>query len=641
MKKQIILGGLLAFSSIANAQWTGTGTTGNITRTGNVGIGSAVTPVNKLHVTTSVLNGGITVDQTTTGASALSLKNSTTGGRLFMLASTGINNTQGAGNFDIFDFGVGGTGSGVSRLFIQGSTGYIGIGGTSSPQNNLHINTSVLNGGITIDQTTTGASAITLKNSTTGGRTFMLASSGINNTQGAGNFDLFDFGVGGTGAGVSRLFIQGSTGNVGLGGISNPLNRLQVSTSTANDGLRVTQTGSGNGAFYLSNTISGGNTWTFRNTGTADPFGGGNLAINNGSSNLDLLYLKKSDQVGIGGFPINNTMRLWIQSGKEIGIQSDVSAFGGVIYTNYQSIIGNSVSNANTVGSSTGVRGTAVGAKSNYGVFGIATTDALASVASYGVYGTLQGTAKATDFAGYFNGPAGCISGLWTSSDKKLKDNIQVMTDALTKIKLLKPSTYTFKTNEFKGLNLPQGNQIGLIAQELEQIFPELVMEIPSRNELNEKGEIIVIPSYKSVNYTSLIPVLISGIQEQQKLIETQQKQLDEQKELINTLLTKTGNTTGVNQLNSGAEGFALDQNIPNPFSEETVIKYTLTQQTKTAVLNVYDLSGKQITSFPLTERGASSITVSSEKLAAGIYIYSVLADGKIMDSKRMVVAQK
>jgi trimeric autotransporter adhesin len=42
-----------------------------------------------------------------------------------------------------------------------------------------------------------------------------------------------------------------------------------------------------------------------------------------------------------------------------------------------------------------------------------------------------------------------------------------------------------------------------------------------------------------------------------------------------------------------------------------------------------------------LTERRASSVTINSEKLAAGIYIYSVIADGKIMDSKRMVVAQK
>lgn len=55
----------------------------------------------------------------------------------------------------------------------------------------------------------------------------------------------------------------------------------------------------------------------------------------------------------------------------------------------------------------------------------------------------------------------------------------------------------------------------------------------------------------------------------------------------------------------------------------------------------VYDLSGKQITTFAINQKGASSVTITSEKLAAGIYIYSIIADGKVMDSKRMVVTQK
>ncbi len=150
----------------------------------------------------------------------------------------------------------------------------------------------------------------------------------------------------------------------------------------------------------------------------------------------------------------------------------------------------------------------------------------------------------------------------------------------------------------------------------------------------DERGKITsTIPSHKAVNYTALIPVLIAGIQEQQKQIEDLQAQLA-------AFQNKTGNATGINQINSGADDFALDQNVPNPFNGETNIKYKLTEQTKTASLVVYDLSGKQLTSFPL-DKTVSSITITSEKLAAGIYIYSVIADGKIMDSKRMVVSEK
>lgn len=208
----------------------------------------------------------------------------------------------------------------------------------------------------------------------------------------------------------------------------------------------------------------------------------------------------------------------------------------------------------------------------------------------------------------------------FATSDIRYKKDINSINNASDIISKLDGKTYFWKTDEYKEKDFSTARQYGFIAQELEKVIPEAVIT-------DENG-------YKSVNYDMVIPVLVQNAKEQQK-------QINEQKELINELLAKTNNATGVNQLNNANEGFALDQNIPNPFSQETVIKYTLPQQTKTAVLNVYDLSGKQITSFPLNERGASSITVSSEKLAAGIYIYSVVADGKIMDSKRMVVAQK
>ena len=93
--------------------------------------------------------------------------------------------------------------------------------------------------------------------------------------------------------------------------------------------------------------------------------------------------------------------------------------------------------------------------------------------------------------------------------------------------------------------------------------------------------------------------------------------------------------------MNNQMNGFSMEQNIPNPFSRETVVNYTLPQQTGSAYMAVYDLSGKQIASFPLNQKGSSAITISSEKLAAGVYIYSIIDDGKLMDSKRMIVEDK
>lgn len=86
--------------------------------------------------------------------------------------------------------------------------------------------------------------------------------------------------------------------------------------------------------------------------------------------------------------------------------------------------------------------------------------------------------------------------------------------------------------------------------------------------------------------------------------------------------------------------GFYMEQNIPNPYSDETMIKYALPQTVNSAYMAVYDLSGKQLATFPM-EKGSTSLTVSGRDLAAGIYLYSVIADGKVMSTKRMVVSGK
>lgn len=136
------------------------------------------------------------------------------------------------------------------------------------------------------------------------------------------------------------------------------------------------------------------------------------------------------------------------------------------------------------------------------------------------------------------------------------------------------------------------------------------------------------------LNYNGFIALLAKGIQEQQAIIEAQQSQ-------INELTEKISSVTGINTINTVETGFQMSQNEPNPFTHETVVKYTIPQSISNAFMAVYDLTGKQIATFPIDQKGSSSITITSEKLAAGIYIYSIVADGKVIDSKRMIVAEK
>ncbi len=97
------------------------------------------------------------------------------------------------------------------------------------------------------------------------------------------------------------------------------------------------------------------------------------------------------------------------------------------------------------------------------------------------------------------------------ASDIRLKHNFEPINDALGIINKLNPLRYDFRHEELKEMGLPKEHQIGLIAQEVEKILPELVSEI---SEAKDKTK------YKGLNYTGLIPILIQGMKDQQEEIE-------------------------------------------------------------------------------------------------------------------------
>ena len=63
-------------------------------------------------------------------------------------------------------------------------------------------------------------------------------------------------------------------------------------------------------------------------------------------------------------------------------------------------------------------------------------------------------------------------------------------------------------------MNLPQGEQVGFIAQDMEKVFPQLVSTIADKQLNNGKSF-----EYKGINYIGLIPLLTKAIQEQQEEI--------------------------------------------------------------------------------------------------------------------------
>lgn len=109
-------------------------------------------------------------------------------------------------------------------------------------------------------------------------------------------------------------------------------------------------------------------------------------------------------------------------------------------------------------------------------------------------------------------------NGIQESSDIRFKRNVTPLANALNNVMKLEGVSYNWKQDEFPDRNFGSQTEIGVIAQEVEKIYPELVAT-------DSEG-------FKSVQYSHLVPVLIEAIKEQQKQISSLQnttKMLNEQ----------------------------------------------------------------------------------------------------------------
>jgi hypothetical protein len=118
--------------------------------------------------------------------------------------------------------------------------------------------------------------------------------------------------------------------------------------------------------------------------------------------------------------------------------------------------------------------------------------------------------------------------GAFVASDQRYKKNITPVTGALEKLSKLNPVNYDLRTDEFKERGFSDKKQWGFIAQEIEKVMPELVIE--TRN------------GYLGLNYTGVIPLLTKAMQEQQTEMEKQQKEIDELKAQLQSIMKMLDN---------------------------------------------------------------------------------------------------
>lgn len=249
---------------------------------------------------------------------------------------------------------------------------------------------------------------------------------------------------------------------------------------------------------------------------------------------------------------------------------------------------------------------------------------------SYGIYG--EGGTYAGFFAGSIN-----VNGTVYASDQMFKTNVDTIANVKNIISQLQPKTFFFDTVAYDQFHFSSKRQYGLIAQQVETVLPELVStsyRIPVRDSTGA----IVKPgvTYKDLNYNAFIAILIAGMQKQQA-------ELDSIKSLlgISRVNSSTASSTSTikpqNITLSNLDALILDQNMPNPFEESTVITYRIPENIQNAYIIFYDQNGRVINKADIQTRGEGKLQVYGAQLSKGIYTYSLVADGKVIDTKKMI----
>jgi hypothetical protein len=241
-----------------------------------------------------------------------------------------------------------------------------------------------------------------------------------------------------------------------------------------------------------------------------------------------------------------------------------------------------------------------------------------------------------------------------TLSDETIKTNVSNISGSLDKVLQMRGVTYEWTQSAQEELELDNEVHIGFIAQEMNQIEPML--------------SFYDADSLMHVRYDKIVPLLVGSIQEltdrvtsKDSIIEAQGNEitnLNERLTLLENCLSNLlpalcqANQMAVQQtpqetqeylektINitlSSRNNIILNQNVPNPFAESTVISYSIPSTVQKAQLHFYDGQGKLINTVEISERGNGQVNVFANDLSTGVYTYSLVADGQVVATKRMM----
>ncbi len=430
--------------------------------------------------------------------------------------------------------------------------------------------------------------------------------------------------------------------------------------SIQNTGVEITIDGINNATRGVKINIDGNLNPMSSNEGLRSDVDGGTTT----NSLTGIANNASSNNIGVTG-AANSLSTI---ANTNIGVQADARAASGTNFGLLATAYGHP---AGITSANYGLYSRAIDRSTvSYGIFSSSHT---VSPINYGIFATVTG--GSSNFAGYFQGNVhvtGQISstnGTVITSDQQFKTNVQNLTNAMDILNDLQPKTFNYDTTNFADFNFESDQQMGLVAQDVEQVLPTIVSNHIRPAQYDSLGmEIAPQINFKGVEYEELIPLLIAGAQEQNDVIESQDSIITAQQTEIDDLndrLTQLENCLSgilpfLCQMNNSSiqptqeivqeqlkaainvnlfdrNSIILNQNVPNPFAESTIITFSIPASVQKAQIHFYDGQGKLINSVDIVERGNGQLNVFANDLSTGVYTYSLVADGQIVSTKRMV----
>ncbi len=294
--------------------------------------------------------------------------------------------------------------------------------------------------------------------------------------------------------------------------------------------------------------------------------------------------------------------------------------------------------------------------------YGVKTTSAtsLPSGWSYGIHATATAPDSTRTWAGYFTNRVQIQGALWHNaaiifSDEQLKTDVAEVTadHAAELLGQLQPKSYSYDADAFPQMNLPAQQQFGFLAQEVEEVLPQLVHSTMVAPVVDSTGTVVhEAMAVKGVNYVGMIPLLVAGYRSATARTEALEQQLAQQSERLahlEEMLAACCAAMPVDpQLGGGARSLSIDDANaddrslriqPNPFSESTTVYYTL-ERAGRAQLMANSADGKQlrVLTEARLEAGQYQHVWNTTDLSPGVYYVTLLLDGEPIVKKAVKV---